>query len=94
MNRRLPNCSENRFGPGDVRAMYVDAFFNRAITLPFAKAVLKQFHLKVEDYFCIPSLEAQIRVLDAANPARSPCGVPDAEVCDDSVDGVLNVDDY
>lgn len=69
MSRRLSDGFEERVGGGVVRAVYVNAFANRGMTLRFAKAVIKRFHRKRKDYFGLESLEVQDSFLDAASPA-------------------------
>lgn len=91
MSRRLPHCFEGRVGGGSVRAVYVGAIANHGMILQFTKNVMERFPRQREDYFRLPSLEAQNSVLDAASLARSSGDVPDAVVEGDVVGAVLDV---
>lgn len=90
MSRRSSNGSEERFGGGNVWAVYVDAFANRGMTLRTAKAVLEQFHLKEEHYLVLPSLEVQDSDLDAPGSVRSLGYDFDADADDHFVGPILD----
>lgn len=91
MSRRLPDGSKERVGGGSVRAVCVEPFADRCMTLQLEKDALERFHRKGEDHFGLFLFWTQGSVSGATSPARSSGGVPDAVVGDDVVGAVRDV---
>lgn len=56
-------------------------------------AALKRFYRRGKEYFGMPLVETEDRVLGAAKPLRSSGDAPDASVAYEAVGGVLDVGD-
>lgn len=69
MSRRWPDGFEERVVGGNIRAIHLEVFADRGMTLDLAIAALERFHGRREDCFLIPSLAVQESVSYLASPA-------------------------
>lgn len=84
MSSLLQDGSRKRAFRGDIRSIYIVEFFNRGMTLEFARAALKPSYPRGNGIFSISSLALQDKVLNLFSPDQLTV-VPDVGVIENAV---------